>query len=44
MFGRYLPAQYARLRTGEIAGDLVSIVVDRIRDVLRLYATACART
>jgi D-tagatose-1,6-bisphosphate aldolase subunit GatZ/KbaZ len=41
MCSRYLPAQYARLRMGEIAGDPVSIIVDRIRDVLRVYASAC---
>lgn len=42
MYSRYLPAQYERIRRGEIAGDPVSIVVDRVRDVLRLYAAACA--
>lgn len=43
MCSRYLPGQYERLRRGEIAGDAVSIIVDHVRDVLRLYAEACAR-
>jgi D-tagatose-1,6-bisphosphate aldolase subunit GatZ/KbaZ len=41
MCSRYLPAQYARLRKKEIKGDPVSLIVDRIRDVLRVYAAAC---
>ena len=41
MCSRYLPAQYARLREGKIGGDPVSMIVDRIRDVLRIYAAAC---
>jgi D-tagatose-1,6-bisphosphate aldolase subunit GatZ/KbaZ len=41
MLSRYLPAQYLRLRQKEIAGDPVSLVVDKVRDVLRPYAAAC---
>jgi len=41
MCSRYLPAQYARLRKKQIAGDPVSLIVDHIRDVLRVYAAAC---
>lgn len=41
MCSRYLPTQYTRLRQGQIAGDPISLVVDRIRDVLRIYAFAC---
>lgn len=41
MLSRYLPAQYLRLRKGEIASDPASLIVDRIRDVLRDYAAAC---
>ena len=44
MYSRYLPTQYERFRRGQIAGDAVSIIVDRVRDVLRLYAAACTRT
>ncbi|NYF54027.1 D-tagatose-bisphosphate aldolase, class II, non-catalytic subunit [Tunturiibacter gelidoferens] len=41
MYSRYLPLQYARLRNKEIEGDPVSLIVDRIRDVLRVYAAGC---
>ncbi|HEV2711219.1 MAG TPA: D-tagatose-bisphosphate aldolase, class II, non-catalytic subunit [Edaphobacter sp.] len=42
MCSRYLPAQYLRLRKKEIAGDPVSLIVDHVRDVLRVYAAACS--
>jgi D-tagatose-1,6-bisphosphate aldolase subunit GatZ/KbaZ len=42
MCSRYLPAQYLRLRKKEIASDPVSLIVDHIRDVLRVYAAACS--
>lgn len=42
MCSRYLPAQYLRLRKKEIAGDPESLIVDHIRDVLRVYAAACS--
>ncbi len=42
MCSRYLPAQYLRLRRKEIAPDPVSLIVDHIRDVLRVYAAACS--
>ena len=41
MLSRYLPAQYLRLRKGEISGDPVALIVDKVRDVLRMYAAAC---
>jgi D-tagatose-1,6-bisphosphate aldolase subunit GatZ/KbaZ len=44
MCSRYLPAQYARLRKKQIAGDPVSLIVDHIRDVLRVYAAACGQS
>ena len=34
----YLPAQYERARSGEIAGDAASLIVDKVKDVLRVYA------
>jgi len=43
MCSRYLPLQYMRLRNKQIEGDPVSLIVDRIRDVLRVYATGCNR-
>jgi D-tagatose-1,6-bisphosphate aldolase subunit GatZ/KbaZ len=42
MLSQYLPAQYERVRSGEIAADAESIIVNRIRDVLWMYALACA--
>jgi len=41
MCSRYLPAQYARLRQGQIANDPKALIIDKIRDVLRFYAAAC---
>jgi D-tagatose-1,6-bisphosphate aldolase subunit GatZ/KbaZ len=41
LLSAHLPAQYLRLRSGEIASDALSLVVDRVRDVLRQYAAAC---
>jgi D-tagatose-1,6-bisphosphate aldolase subunit GatZ/KbaZ len=38
----FLPAQYARLRRGEISSDPTSLIVDKIRDVLRIYARSCS--
>jgi D-tagatose-1,6-bisphosphate aldolase subunit GatZ/KbaZ len=37
----HLPAQYTRVRDGELALDPTMIAVDRVRDVLRGYARAC---
>ncbi len=42
MLSRYLPAQYDRLRSGKLAGDPESLLVDKVKDVLRVYASACA--
>jgi D-tagatose-1,6-bisphosphate aldolase subunit GatZ/KbaZ len=41
MLSRYLPGQYLRLRMGEISGEPVALIVDKVRDVLRTYAAAC---
>jgi D-tagatose-1,6-bisphosphate aldolase subunit GatZ/KbaZ len=43
MLSRYLPAQYLRVRMGEISGDPVALIVDKVRDVLRTYAAACGQ-
>jgi D-tagatose-1,6-bisphosphate aldolase subunit GatZ/KbaZ len=43
MLSRYLPAQYLRVRMGEISGEPVALIVDKVRDVLRMYAAACER-
>ena len=37
MLSRYLPAQYSHLREHRIGGDPVALIVDKIRDVLRVY-------
>ncbi len=42
MLSRYLPAQYLRLRMGQLSGDPVALIVDKVRDVLREYAAACS--
>ncbi len=41
MLSLYLPTQYDRLRAGTLAGDPSSLLVDRVKDVLRVYASAC---
>jgi D-tagatose-1,6-bisphosphate aldolase subunit GatZ/KbaZ len=38
----YLPAQYERVRSQETSGDAASLVVDKVKDVLRVYARACS--
>ena len=43
MLSLYLPSQYARLRAQEIDGDPESLLVDKIKDVLRVYAAACTK-
>ena len=43
MLSRYLPEQYVRVREGEISGDAEALIVDKVRDVLRVYAAACGR-
>lgn len=40
----YLPAQYERARRGEIACDAASLIVDKVKDVLRIYALGCLPT
>ena len=44
ILSRYMPAQYLRVRTGEIRGDPAALIVDKVRDVLRVYAAACNTT
>jgi len=43
MLSRYLPEQYLRVRLGEIGGDPVALIVDKVRDVLRVYTAACGK-
>ena len=44
LLSQHLPDQYARVRRGELALDPKALVLDRVRDVLRAYAFACAST
>jgi len=37
----YLPAQYARIRDGELKREPEALILDKVRDVLRLYSDAC---
>lgn len=41
LLSQHLPDQYTRVRQGALASDATSLVVDRVRDVLRGYAWAC---
>ncbi len=41
MLSAYLPRQYERMREGILKKNAASLVVDRVRDVLRVYAAAC---
>ncbi len=41
LISQYLPRLYARVRSGDIAAQPRALVVESIRDVLRLYAAAC---
>lgn len=41
LLSAHLPAQYERVRRGELVADPQALVVDRVRDVLRDYAAAC---
>jgi D-tagatose-1,6-bisphosphate aldolase subunit GatZ/KbaZ len=41
LLSRYLPAQYRRVREGELKSDPEALILDKVRDVLRLYSDAC---
>ncbi|MGV9799290.1 D-tagatose-bisphosphate aldolase, class II, non-catalytic subunit [Mycobacterium sp. NPDC003449] len=41
LISQFLPAQYERVRAGDVKPDAYSLVIDRIRDALRPYAGAC---
>jgi D-tagatose-1,6-bisphosphate aldolase subunit GatZ/KbaZ len=42
LLSQYLPAQYARVRRGRLTADPLALALDRVRDALRPYASACA--
>jgi D-tagatose-1,6-bisphosphate aldolase subunit GatZ/KbaZ len=41
LISAYLPDQYARIRSGELAAHPRALVIDHVRDVLRAYGRAC---
>ncbi|HZL05752.1 MAG TPA: class II D-tagatose-bisphosphate aldolase, non-catalytic subunit, partial [Coriobacteriia bacterium] len=41
MLSQYLPLQYSRVRSGELAAEASALAVDAVREVLRTYAHAC---
>jgi D-tagatose-1,6-bisphosphate aldolase subunit GatZ/KbaZ len=41
MLSAYLPQQYERVREGSLKNKPESLIVDKVRDVLRVYAAAC---
>ncbi len=41
LLSQYLPTHYRRVREGTLANEPEALVVDAIRDVLRVYDTAC---
>jgi D-tagatose-1,6-bisphosphate aldolase subunit GatZ/KbaZ len=43
MMSRYLPIQYSKFRMGEISADPKALVIDKVRDVLRMYVAACGK-
>ncbi len=44
MLSAHLPCQYERVRARSLRSDPHALVLDRIRQVLRVYADACAAT
>jgi D-tagatose-1,6-bisphosphate aldolase subunit GatZ/KbaZ len=41
MLSAYMPQQYERVREGTLKNDVAALIVDKVRDVLRVYAAAC---
>ena len=44
LLSQHLPEQYARVRGGELPVEPTALVLDRVRDVLRVYSLACSPT
>ena len=44
LISQFLPAQYSRIRAGDLEPVAQSLVIDRIRDAMRPYARACLTT
>ena len=41
LISQFLPAQYDRIRSGQLEQSAQALVIDRVRDTLRPYARAC---
>lgn len=41
LVSQYMPLQYERVRTGELALNAKALLLDRVRDCMRPYAAAC---
>lgn len=41
LLSQYLPAQYQRVRAGELTAAPEDLLIDKVRDALRPYAAAC---
>lgn len=44
MLSALLPAQYERVRGATLKNDPEALILDRVRDVLRMYAAACSQS
>jgi D-tagatose-1,6-bisphosphate aldolase subunit GatZ/KbaZ len=44
LISQYLPIQYDRIRTGRLESTAQALVIDRVRDAMRPYASACSTT
>ena len=41
MLSQYMPAQYEKVRKGELENDPKALVTDKVREVLTVYWKAC---
>ncbi|MDN5545480.1 MAG: class II D-tagatose-bisphosphate aldolase, non-catalytic subunit, partial [Rhodococcus sp. (in: high G+C Gram-positive bacteria)] len=43
LISQYMPTQFTRVREGALEPTARELAMDRVRDALRPYATACGR-
>lgn len=41
LLSQYMPAQYIKVRTGELANDPTALIIDKVTEVLDVYWRAC---
>lgn len=41
MMSQFLPMQYTRVRNGELINQPMDLIIDKVRDTLRDYSSAC---